>query len=89
MRRFILAGLVLALYLLHQDIWFWTTARPLVAGAIPIGLFYHVVYCLAAAGLMFLLVKTAWPEHLEAGDWRLEAGESQNQPQAPSPQRPS
>ena len=36
------ALLVAALYALHQDIWFWREARPLVFGFLPIGLFYHV-----------------------------------------------
>ena len=32
---------IAALYLLHQDVWFWRTARPLVFGFLPIGLAYH------------------------------------------------
>jgi hypothetical protein len=55
-----------ALYLLHQDFWFWRTARPLVFGFLPIGLAYHGFYTIAASGLMWLLVKFAWPSHLEA-----------------------
>ena len=53
------------LYLLHQDIWFWRTARPLVFGILPVGLAYHAAYTIAIAGLMFLLVRHAWPQHLE------------------------
>jgi hypothetical protein len=60
-----LAVAIIVLYLLHQDIWFWTVARPLVFGFLPIGLAYHAVYCLAAAALMWELTKTAWPAHLE------------------------
>ena len=56
---------VIALYVLHQDFWFWRTARPLIFGFIPIGLFYHACYSVAAALLMWLLVKYAWPAHLE------------------------
>jgi hypothetical protein len=59
------AGLVAALYILHQDIWFWRTARPLVFGFLPIGLFYHAAYTAACALLMALLVRRAWPAHLE------------------------
>jgi hypothetical protein len=61
-------GLVLAtvgLYALHQDVWFWRTARPLLFGFLPIGLAYHVAYCLACSLLMALLVTKAWPAHLE------------------------
>jgi hypothetical protein len=54
-----------ALYVLHQDFWFWRTARPLAFGFLPIGLFYHACYSLAAALLMAVLVRTAWPSHLE------------------------
>ncbi len=63
----------LALYALHQDLWFWRTARPLLFGFLPVGLTYHVAYCLACSLLMALLVAKAWPRHLEddpAGDSR-------------------
>ena len=57
------------LYALHQDIWFWRTARPLVFGFLPIGLFYHGCFSVAAALLLGALVRWAWPGHLEgAGD---------------------
>ena len=57
--------LVVGLYLLHQDLWFWHEARPLVLRFLPIGLAYHAVYCLAVAFLMFGLTRFAWPAHLE------------------------
>ena len=65
MKRLLLICAVIALYLLHQDFWFWKTASPLVLGFLPIGLFYHLVYTLAVAAMMWLLVKLAWPSHLE------------------------
>ena len=43
---------VVVLYALHQDIWFWRTARPLVFGFMPIGLFYHACFSVAAALLL-------------------------------------
>jgi hypothetical protein len=61
-------GLVVAtfaLYALHQDVWFFRTARPLLWGFLPIGLTYHLGYCLAVSLLMRWLVKEAWPRHLE------------------------
>jgi Protein of unknown function (DUF3311) len=64
-KRLVLAIAVIALYVLHQDFWFWRTARPLIFGFVPIGLFYHACYSIAAALLMWLLVKYAWPAHLE------------------------
>jgi hypothetical protein len=65
MKRILLVVAVLALYLLHQDFWFWRTAHPLVFGFVPIGLFYQGCFSVAAALLMWLLVKFAWPAHLE------------------------
>lgn len=61
------AVLVLALYLLHQDVWFWRTAHPIVFGVFPIGLFYHVAHMLVTAGVLWLLVRRAWPSHLDDG----------------------
>ena len=65
MVRWMLALAVAALYVLHQDVWFWDTARPLVFGFLPIGLFYHAAYSAAVAGLMVLLIRFAWPAGLE------------------------
>jgi len=64
MKRILLVVAVAALYVLHQDIWFWRSSY-LVFGFIPIGLFYHACFSGAAALLMWLLVTFAWPSHLE------------------------
>jgi hypothetical protein len=64
---FLLTLAVLGLYLLHQDIWFWRTARPLVFGFLPVGLAWHGGYCIAVALLMWWLTRTAWPAHLDSG----------------------
>jgi hypothetical protein len=64
MKRTLLVVAVVALYLLHQDIWFWRNGR-LVFSFIPIGLFYHACYSVAASLVMWLLVTYAWPAHLE------------------------
>jgi uncharacterized protein DUF3311 len=64
MKTTLLVVAVAALYLLHQDIWFWRSPY-LVFGFIPIGLFYHALFTVAAALLMWLLVTFAWPTHLE------------------------
>ena len=66
MKRALLVIMACALYLLHQDFWFWRTARPLVFGFMPIGLFYHACYTIVVALALWLLVKQAWPSHLEA-----------------------
>ncbi len=73
MKRILLVVAVLALYVLHQDIWFWRTARPLVFGFVPIGLFYQACFSVAASLLMWALVKFAWPAHLET---EIEEGKS-------------
>ena len=61
----LLVLVVIAIYVLHQDFWFWRTARPLIFGFLPVGLFYHALFSVAASGVMWLLVKYAWPAHLE------------------------
>ena len=63
--RAILTGIVLAVYLLHQDVWFWRAARPLLFGFVPIGLFYHAAFCLLCSVVMGVLVKFAWPLDLD------------------------
>jgi hypothetical protein len=65
MKRALLVLAVVALYVLHQDIWFWRTARPLVFGFVPIGLAYHAAFSVACAVVLGLLVTHAWPSHLE------------------------
>ena len=65
MKRTLLVLATLALYALHQDFWFWRSARPLVFGFLPIGLFYHACFSVVAVLLLWLLVAQAWPGHLE------------------------
>jgi len=61
-----LVALVTALvYALHQDFWFWRSARPLVLGFLPIGLAYHAFYTIGVSLLMLYLVRRHWPSHLE------------------------
>ncbi len=70
-----LALAIVALYALHQDFWFWRTARPLVFGFLPVGLAYHGAYCVASALLMWTLTTVAWPHHLdEAATLEEESG---------------
>ena len=75
MTRKLLVVVVVALYVLHQDFWFWRTAHPLVFGFIPIGLFYQACFSIAASLVMWLLVKYAWPSHLEREIEQSEAKE--------------
>ena len=64
-RSCVLSVLVIAVYLLHQDFWNWKKAAPLIFGCLPIGLAYHAGYSILASILMAILVKFAWPAHLE------------------------
>ena len=74
MKRLVLVLVVVVLYALHQDVWFWRTASPLLFGFLPIGITYHVGYTVAVTVLMSLLVKVAWPSQLED-----EVSEQQNE----------
>jgi hypothetical protein len=65
MKQALLTVSVVAVYVVHQDVWFWRTVEPLAFGFIPIGLFYHACFCVGASALMWALVRHAWPSHLE------------------------
>ncbi len=58
--KYLIAGLVLLLIVLHQDNWFWEDDT-LVMGIMPIGLFYHACISIAASVTWFLATKFAWP----------------------------
>jgi uncharacterized oligopeptide transporter (OPT) family protein len=65
-----------ALYLLHNDLWLWNDSR-LVLG-LPAGLAYHVGFSIATSIVLTLLVRHAWPDHLDreasAQEARRESG---------------
>lgn len=54
--RHVLLLALIALYVLHNDVWFWN--RPDLIGGLPIGLLYHVGFCLAVAVVMALLIRS-------------------------------
>ncbi len=62
--KWLLAALVVLVYLLHQDYWNWND-KTLVFGVVPKGLAYHAAYSFMASIIMWLLVKFAWPEKIE------------------------
>ena len=64
-RKILLTLMIIAVYVLHQDLWNWKKAEPLVFGFLPRGLAYHAGYSFLAAVMMAILVKFAWPSHLE------------------------
>lgn len=57
--RTLLYTALAVLFLLHNDLWLWHD-RSLLLG-LPIGLTYHLLYCVATAALMALVVRYAWP----------------------------
>lgn len=63
-RRVAVAGLLVALFILHQDVWLWRDAR-LVLG-LPAGLAYHVAFCLAVTLALALAVRWGWPREVPA-----------------------
>jgi hypothetical protein len=76
MKRTLLSLVVVILYVLHQDFWFWRTARPLLFGFLPPGIWYHLGFTLAVSLVMWLLIRQAWPGHLD------EELEERSQPEA-------
>ena len=63
--KWILLLMTVGLIAAHQDFWNWTTAFPLLGDFFPVGLWYHMAFCVAAAILLALFVLTSWPKHLE------------------------
>ncbi len=62
MRR-LLYSVLIVVFLLHNDWWLWRADG--FAVGLPVGLAYHLGYCLAVVALMALLVRYAWPQGLE------------------------
>ena len=67
----------IALFFLHQDVWFWND-RSLVFGFMPVGLAYHAAFSIAAALLWASAVKWAWPSDIEA--WADETDDDSEAP---------
>ena len=57
-------GLVLVLGLVHYDFWFWED-KTLVFGFMPVGLLFHALISVGAGVAWFLVVRNAWPGHVE------------------------
>lgn len=52
--------LLLLLLIVHQNYWLWSDDS-LVLG-LPVNLLYHVLLCLLASAVMFIVLKRAWPQ---------------------------
>lgn len=60
-----------ALIVLHHDVWWWNSTRPLAFGFIPVGLTYHATISLAAGLLWWLAVTYCWPRDVDDLDEEL------------------
>ena len=80
--RWVIWGVVVFLGLIHWDFWLWDD-RSLLFGFLPIGLAYHGLFSIAAAVTWALVIRLAWPEHLER--W---AGEGEDPTEAETRARP-
>jgi hypothetical protein len=76
------ALVLLVFFALHQDLWFWREARPLVFGVLPVGLAWHAAYTLAVSAIMAVLVRRSWPSHLEDAADEAPAGDGPQPPAA-------
>ena len=63
-KRKVVWGLVVVLGVAHYDFWYWDDAT-LVFGFMPIGLFYQALISVLAGVCWFLVIKHAWPAHVE------------------------
>lgn len=61
--RYVIYGGAILLAILHQDFWWWDDTT--LVGFMPIGLFYHALFSIAAAAIWALAVMFAWPSHIE------------------------
>jgi len=64
-RGLLMTVLTLLLVVLHQDWWNWKEWKPLAFDFVPVGLWYHAVFSVACAVLMWLFVTLLWPTELE------------------------
>ena len=58
--KFLVAGLVILLVILHQDVWFWDSHEP-AFGFMPVALLWHAGISVAASITWFIATKVAWP----------------------------
>jgi hypothetical protein len=65
LRRTLYAALAV-LFVLHNDLWLWHDSGSFLG--LPVGLSYHVGFCLAVSAVMAVLVSFAWPSDLGGED---------------------
>ena len=76
----LLAGVALAVVVLRHDYWNWDTPHPLLFGFLPVALWWQALVSLLAAGMMWLMVRFAWPFEVEDAALEAERQRLQEQP---------
>ena len=61
----LLVGTVIGVLILRHDFWNWTDVEPRLFGFLPVGLWWQGMVSLCASGMMWLMVRLAWPGDLE------------------------
>ena len=75
MPRKLVWGFVAILAIVHFDFWAWDD-RSMLWGFMPSGLAYQALISVLAGVAWFLVVKFAWPDHIEAwADSPVEPGD--------------
>ena len=59
---------VLTVLFLRNDYWNWNTPGYLLFGFLPVGLWWQGLISILAAAMMWLMVRFAWPAHLEKAE---------------------
>ncbi len=60
--------LIVALAVLHHDVYWWHSHKPLLFGFVPVGLAHHVGISLGAGLVGLLAVKFCWPDGVDVDD---------------------
>lgn len=66
--------LVVALFVLHQDFWYWDAIEPLAFGCLPPGIWYHGLLSIAAAVVWWLATTYCWPKDVDVAEQQWAAG---------------
>ena len=76
--RWLLYLFIFVLYVFHNDLWLWDD--PTLVMGLPIGLMYHILFCVAASLLMLLLVSFAFPPSQGEGPSPLPSDAEEGEP---------
>ena len=75
--KYIVAGLIILLIILHHDVWNWDKKEP-VLGFMPVALLWQALISVGASITWFIATKIAWPnvEQVTTGEGTVETTES-------------